>query len=155
MTKRLFICYVNVVLVSLCGRFVAVLVCGRCGRNFSASEVTTLWRYTNLFIIIIIIMYPRLCILIYQAAVHRQWRSASLSRSGWSNFWFLIIGIGQYVSTCKITSLYVQQLRFSTPWLTDRQTDRRHSSSYCMNSSATIQPAELECSTDNKPFKQS
>ena len=31
MTKRLFICYVNVVLVSLCGRFVAVLVCGRIG----------------------------------------------------------------------------------------------------------------------------
>jgi len=31
MTKRLFICYVNVVLVSLCGRFVAVLVCGRFG----------------------------------------------------------------------------------------------------------------------------
>jgi len=31
MTKRLFICYVNVVLVSPCGRFVAVLVCGRFG----------------------------------------------------------------------------------------------------------------------------
>ena len=31
MTTRLFICYVNVVLVSLCGRFVAVLVCGRSG----------------------------------------------------------------------------------------------------------------------------
>ena len=31
MTKRLFICSVNVVLVLLCGRFVAVLVCGRFG----------------------------------------------------------------------------------------------------------------------------
>ena len=31
MTKRLFICYVNVVLASLCGHFVAVLVCGRFG----------------------------------------------------------------------------------------------------------------------------
>jgi len=28
---------------------------------FSASEVTTLWRYTNLFIIIIIVVVERLC----------------------------------------------------------------------------------------------
>ena len=37
MTKRLFICQVNVVLVSLCGRFVAVLVCGRFGCTPSAD----------------------------------------------------------------------------------------------------------------------
>jgi len=30
-------------------------------KNFSASEVTTLWRYTNLFIIIIIII-KQICI---------------------------------------------------------------------------------------------
>ena len=52
MTKRLFICYVNVVLVSLCGRFVAVLVCGRFGlwpmdvrRNCHFHEMSeTVWR---------------------------------------------------------------------------------------------------------------
>jgi len=41
-----------------------------------------------------------------------QWRSAGLSMPGWSNFWF-VIRIKQFVSLCKITSIYVQLLRFT------------------------------------------
>ena len=44
MTKRLFICYVNVVLVSLCGRFVAVLVCGRFG-------LWPFWMYAHTYLL--------------------------------------------------------------------------------------------------------
>jgi len=53
-----------------------------------------------------------------QQAAQRQWCSAGLSRSGWSSFRF-VSGLVS-VSACKITSLYVQWLLY-TSWLTDTQ----------------------------------
>jgi len=48
------------------------------GKISSASEVTTLWRYTNLFIIIIIIIIIIICFYYYK-------RAEEMRVNGWEN----------------------------------------------------------------------